>query len=328
MQDIAIDVGSGVTKLRWSEKEVAHFPSLAGRPIEGGFELSESSGCTVTFNEKTYVVGELAKKRVNPKQVFNSRDDLWFASDGYLALLYAAFAQALPTAFSGKVRLCTGLPQALYNQHKTALENLLVGAHSFRVDGTKYKVQVRKEDVVIMPQVMGLFLSRLEKDRSLQVQKVALIDVGTYTSDWTIVEGLSTLQWASGGMPIGIANVIRGLDKYLRNDLNTRCTQTAINEAIRKREILSGNDTIDLSDQIDQVVRGCAARMVDSVSKQWEGGKDAKIIVGGGGGPLFGPAIRLRMPHADVITDDEPIYSIVDGFYLYLKHRRQQQAAA
>ncbi len=296
--------------------------------MDGGFELRERNGHTVTFGRKTFVVGDLAGLRVPPQEISNSRDDQWFASDAYMALFYAALGNALPGDFNGKIRLCTGLPQALYNEHTDALRKLLARSHCFRVDGTKYKVLIRSKDLFVMQQVMGLFLSRLEKDRSLQVQRVALIDVGTYTSDWTIIEDLGTVQWASGGMPVGIANVIRRVDEYLKKDLNMECTDAAINDGIRKREILSGNQVVPLGEQIDLIVRECAEPVVEAVCDKWQGAKDAKIIVGGGGGQMFAPAIRLRLPHAEVITDREPIYSIVDGFYTYLDQRRKQKVAA
>jgi len=49
MIELAIDVGSGITKVR-GPKGKRSFPSLAGPPAEAGFELKSSSGRTVSFD--------------------------------------------------------------------------------------------------------------------------------------------------------------------------------------------------------------------------------------------------------------------------------------
>jgi PRTRC genetic system protein D len=326
MERIAIDVGSGVTKI-CSDQRRTHFPSLSGVPEEGGFELKEAPGANVAFGRKKYVVGERASKLVHPDKLANTRDDRWFETDAYMALLYAAMAKSLPDEYNGKVALCTGLPQALYIGCKADLVKRLARKHQFTVEGKKYTVHIRVDDLQVMPQVMGLFLSRLALDKSLQVQTVGLIDVGTYTSDWTIVSDCSTEHWAAGGIAVGVADVILTLSNYMKRDFNMHCTEAAMTRALRTRKILVGDHEVDLTGRIDQAVMGCAKKMVDEVNKQWRGGKDTPIIVGGGGAALFAPQIGLSFPHARVIEDREPIYSIVDGYYTYMKQRAQQLAA-
>jgi PRTRC genetic system protein D len=323
MHDIAIDVGSGITKVCGDNKKTS-FASLSGQAVPGGFDLDEVAGAVISFRRKTFVVGDLAARVVPPEKLANTRDDLWYASDEYLALMYAALAKVLPEGYNGKIRLCTGLPQALYNEHKEALVKRLASKHTFRIDGVKYVVHLRTEDVFIMPQVIGLFLSRLIRDKSLQIQKVALLDVGTYTSDWTMVEGLGTIQWASGGIAVGVSNVVQRVSDHLREVHNAQCTEAAVARGVQFGSLIIRQKRVDLSEQIRAAVLDSAAPMVDAVELAWRGAKDAKIIVGGGGGKLFVPAIRSRMPHATVIEDDEPIYSIVDGYQTYLDQRREQ----
>lgn len=332
MHDVAIDVGSGVTKMSTGAVRRS-FPSWAGLaetpiPEHQGYELEESGGATVKFRNKTFVVGERAYLCVNPAKLVNTRDDEWFEQDAYLALMYAALAEALPDEYDGDVSLCTGLPQALYNEHKGRLIKRLTGKHRFCVNGVKYVVNIDKDDLHVMPQVMGLFLSRLPVERSLQVEKVALIDVGTYTSDWTIIEQCKTVHWAAGGLPVGISNVIAEVGNYLRTDHRMDfCSDATISEAIRRGWIMAGKHRVNLADQVDEAAMNCVRPMIDKLREQWGDAKDARVIVGGGGGPIFGPAIRTALAHAQVIDDADPIYSIVDGYSLYLVHRRRQQAA-
>lgn len=281
-----------------------------------------------SLEELFFAVGESAPKRVEPELLAYTRSDDWYASNEYLALMYAAVAEGVPERYRGKIRLCTGLPQALYDGHREELLKRLIGAHCFKVNGTPYKVTVRREDLFVMPQVMGLFLSRLALDKALRTDRVAVLDVGTYTSDWTIIENLGTVQWASGGMSVGVSNVVQEISEYLESDHGAQFSYDAVNKAIRVGHIRVEERVIDLRDQLRQAVYSAAKPMVEAVYEQWRGAKDAKVIVGGGGAKLFGNTVRTLMTHTHVIEDKEPIYSVVDGYYSYLTAIRQQTAAA
>jgi len=344
MIELAIDVGSGVTKLCSADRKT-HFPSLSGQGPERGFDLEESKSknTTVSFRvrrptdiaggknrheEVFFAVGEAAPNLVSPEKLAQTRSDDWYASDEYLALMFAAVAEGVAPQYRGKIRLCTGLPQALYGEHRDALTKRLIGTHCFKVNDIPYKITIRREDLFVMPQVMGLFLSRLAENRSLQKDRVAVLDVGTYTSDWTIVENLATVQWASGGMAVGVSNVVEDISKYLENVYRAQCSYVAVSNAIRYGEILIKERRVDLRDHIRQSVHDIAGPLVDAVYKQWRGAPDAHVIVGGGGARLFGPTVRTLIPHTTVIQDAEPIYSVVEGYYSYLTAVRRKPKAA
>lgn len=322
MLDVSIDIGSGITKARAGDARV-HLASLAGVPDAFGHEIEASSGATVTFNGKTYVTGERAHTEVRPENIVNTRDDGWYETDAYLALLYSGLGQVVAPGYEGRLALCTGLPQSLYTGHKQALAKRLARKHRFEVNGKKYCINLRSDDVRVLPQVMGLFLSRLELDRTLQHQKVAVIDVGTYTSDWTIVDNCKTLHWASGGAPIGIGNVIEGVRAYLREEHRNHCSYAVASDAVRHRKIRSGGRTIDLSDHIDKIVFEQSEKLLEALSKSWGDAKDSQIIIGGGGCRVYAPAIRSCLAHAEVIEDSNPIFSVVDGYYIYMHHARK-----
>lgn len=324
MIDVAVDVGSGVTKVRAGDKRFS-VPSLAGIPTATGHDIEETEGAIVQFDNETYATGERAHTEVRPDKLVNTRDDSWYEKDAYLALLYNAMAKVLPKGYEGKVSLCTGLPQALFLQHREKLAKRLARKHRFTVNGDEFKLYIRMSDIRILPQVMGLFISRLDLDRSLQYQKVAVIDVGTYTSDWTIVDQCKTLHWASGGAPIGISNVIEGIREYLSEEHRNRCSYAVAAKAVRERQIRSGERMIDLADHIDKIAFANSELLLASLSEHWGDGKDSKIIVGGGGCHVYAPAIRSCLAHAEVIADKDPMYSIVDGYHSYLFHSRQKE---
>ena len=342
MYELAIDVGSGVTKMCGAEG-VAHFPSLSGPPTDGGMDLRADDNKTVSFKirgeanasdgsstleEAHYAVGATAPKRVVPELLADTRSDDWCQSNEYMALLYAAIAECVEDRYRGKIRLCTGLPQALYDRHRAELIKRLIGSHCFKVDGVPYKITIRREDVFVMPQVMGLFLSQLTKDTSLQNQRVAVLDVGTYTSDWTIIENLGTVQWASGGMAVGVSNVIHRIRDYLGSDHGADCSYVAVSDAIRKGHITLKGRKVELSDHIQQAVSEVAEPMIKEVKSQWRGASDAQVIVGGGGAHLFGPEVRTQFTHAGEVDKDVSIFAVVEGYYSYLTAFRRKPKAA
>lgn len=327
MNDISVDVGSGVTKVR-TESMRAHFPSLSGFPNASGQDVEASEGASVRFNGNTYVTGERAYTLVDPEKLVNTRDDQWFMTDAYLSLLYAALSLALPDGYNGRISLCTGLPQATFMDQKEALAKRLSKTHKFEVNGVKYCVFLRPSDIRIVPQAMGLFLSRLDLDRTLQTEKVGVIDVGTYTSDWMMVDRCKALHWAADGAPIGVAKVVEGIRTYLRDEHNNPCSYAAASEAVRSGKIRCGNRTINLSEHIRAIAFTCTEQLIPLLQAKWgaswDHAKDSKVIIGGGGAAVFAPAIRASLAHATVIEDDEPIYSIVDGYYSYVYHLRKQ----
>lgn len=223
MIEEAVDVGSGVTKVRAGDRRFS-MQSLAGTPTATGHDIEKADGAIVQFGNRRHATGERAYAEVRPDRLVNTRDDSWYQTDAYLALMYNAMAKVLPKGYEGKVSLCTGLPQALFVEHKSTLAKRLARKHRFTVNGEEFKVFIRLADVSVLPQVMGLFISRMELDRSLQHQKVAVIDVGTFTTDWTIVDQCKTLHWASGGAPIGLSNVIEGVRRCSRRSQRTGAT--------------------------------------------------------------------------------------------------------
>lgn len=328
MLELSVDVGSGMTKATCGGSR-AFLPSFSG-PCEAkeGFNVQEDEGAEVRFKGLTFATGLLAKNKVHPGKLVNTRDDRWFESEGYMALLYSAMAMVLPDEYNGKVTLCTGLPQAFYSRDQEALSKRLCGKHAFYVGAKKYCVTIRKPDIVIMPQVMGLFLSRLKDDPTLQKGRVALLDIGTYTSDWTIVDDCSTVEWASGGVPIGVSNILNGIIEYAREDLNIGMTFTDAVQVVQSKKMNYLGKVIEVDTRIQSLAMEWTKHLIRDIRESWDDASSARIILGGGGSKIFGPAIRMEYPHALVIDDENPIYSVVDGYDQFLTMRKEESAAA
>lgn len=327
MLDVSIDVGSGMTKATCNGCR-DYLPSFSGPCDEPeSFNVKNDDGAIVKFKGKTFATGLLAKNKVPPSALANTRDERWFQSEEYLALMYAALSKVLPKEYNGKVSLCTGLPQAFYGRDQDDLMKILVGKHQFFASGSRYCVTLRKPDLVIMPQVMGLFLSRLKDDPTLQAGRVALLDIGTYTSDWTIVDDCSTVEWASGGVAVGVSDILNGIIEYAAQDLGARLTFTDAVDVVRSGQLDYLGKRINVEQRIQSLAMAHAPKLIDTLRPSWEDASSARIILGGGGSKLFGSAIRTEYPHATVIPDENPIFSVVDGYEQYLTMRKAERAA-
>jgi len=328
MLDVSIDVGSGMTKATGNGRR-DDLPSFSG-PCEetDSFNVKSEDGVIVKFRGKTHATGLLAKNKVAPSHLANTRDERWFQSEEYLALMYAAMSKVLPDEYNGKLTLCTGLPQAFYGRDHDELVKILTGKHQFYASGKHYCVAIRKPDLVIMPQVMGLFLSRLREDAALQSGRVALLDIGTYTSDWTIVDDCSTVEWASGGVAVGVSDILQGIISYAANDLSTRLTFTDAVDVVQTGKLDYLGKQVNVEQRIQSLAMSHANALIDSLKASWKDASSARVILGGGGSKLFGSAIRTEYPHATVITDDNPIFSVVDGYEQFLDMRKNERAAS
>jgi len=125
-QNIAIDVGSGYTKVIASGQEFA-FPSLvAPNPTEEVFQTSRPE--KIVVNDAAWIVGESCALVTREENRCNTLSDEWTGSPGWYALLYSSLAKA---GVSGSVNLITGIPQAFYanKDAREAVHSALKGVH-------------------------------------------------------------------------------------------------------------------------------------------------------------------------------------------------------
>lgn len=324
---VAVDIGSGITKVKSQDAE-AEFPSISGPPLPEVFALKKDPGAYVQFGGKDFCVGDRALSAVRPADIIDSRTDQWFESDGYRALLYAALAKVLPGGYTGRVALCTGLPIGFYADAKDKLVSRLVGEHRFTVGGKAYKVVIRRPHCWVLPQALGLYLKHLGSERMEEDGRRGYIDVGTYTCGWVAVEKFEVLQWATGGIRMGVGDVKQSLADYLQSTYGLYATRSTVESALETGKVRVGSETVDLTDAIDGIAMKCSEPMRDALRKGWGPAKESSIWVGGGGGRLLYPAIKTVFPHAQLLATSTPHLAIVEGYYNWVRTKIRIAASA
>jgi hypothetical protein len=325
---MAIDVGSGMTKVVTGDRRAA-FPSVGGPPIAGGHRMAEDPYSEVEFGTTHLTVGERAYADVKPEDLPETNTPEWFRSDVYLALMYSGLARMLPPEFSGRVALCTGLPIAYYNATREALAERLTGEHKFKVGGVSYRVVIRRPNLYIVPQVLGLYFWALDHLPGVGARKAGFIDVGTFTTGWAMVERLDVLQWATGGAPIGVSMVREALREHLELVYDWAPDRAGLEVALRTGEVHVGNSPERVSDFLRDAARQTGEPLRRELRDSWGLAKDAAIYVGGGGARLFYPSICAVYPHAQCLAIDDPIFTVAAGYARWMEHRlRLKQSVA
>jgi hypothetical protein len=333
MPAVAVDVGSGMTKATCGSQRVA-FPSVGGPAIQGGHRLASDPYAEVEFGTTRLTVGEQAYGTVRPDDLPDSNTPEWFRSDVYLALLYAALARLLPADYSGRIALCTGLPIGYFDASREALIERLTGEHKFRVGAHTYRVTLRRPNVFVVPQVLGLYFWALENVPGIGGRRAGFIDVGTFTTGWAMVEGLQVLQWATGGAPIGVSKVREALATHLMSVWDCRPSRAGLDAALRSGAIAIGRGHESVAEFVREAAREAATSVRQQLRASWGPARDAAIYIGGGGADLFYPAICAEYPHArclyptpNATPTDNPIFTVVDGYARWMDHRLRLKAS-
>ena len=326
MESIAIDVGSGMTKVKTAEHQ-SYFRSIVGIPEDSAFEMGKSNGWTIKQGEKKYVTGEKAVMNVSPENHINTQHLQWFSEEGYKMLLYSAVAAAYPEGFKGSLRLCTGLPVEEFTNHRCQLEEILNGKHTFRANDVEYCVHFKKRSNVVMPQPYGLYVKAVVENESWSDEKVGVLDIGSYTSDWTIIEDLKVRAYANGGAKVGVWTIVNEVKDFLGEQLGVKPGTQDLLESINGRTYRHQGRDVDLNGIIDNGAMKGAEILVDKINESFKDPQSLRIVVGGGGSTFFGRSLKMAYPHAVVLDDEMPFMSIVEGYYKYLSLSKEKVAS-
>lgn len=151
--------------------------------------IANGHGLEVELRGKGWFVGELARLQspftVSPRARERDPEIVQILS---LAALYALGIT------DGEVYLGTGLPVAWY-QDREQLTRALVGHHTPVINGQRCDLEI--VDALVIPQPFGSFFRLLlnpagvlvDQD-SLARERVAVLDIGTHTTDYALADGL------------------------------------------------------------------------------------------------------------------------------------------
>lgn len=341
---IAIDVGSGFCKWRTNNNQ-GGFPSAVGLKPAGQdtFQVTSLDEDTVRFAEKEYLTAHAADAILDdPPQLDSGGEDAqpaagqristltrkWALTDGYLALLYRVIAAASPRGYRGRVALCVGLPQAYFAKDRPVLEKRLVGKHSFSVGSSTFEIEVARSKLWIIPQSMGVFFHKVSEDAAAAMNdQIGVVDVGTYTTGYSMVVNGRFHEPKSGGIELGIANLTDDLAAYIRRHHDgLNLPRATVTKALIRGKLRLHGKTQSLRRVVPEIADRLTDELVDALTAAWgDDSATASILVAGGGAPYVLKSMQRRWPHAALVSEKTSERVVVDGYFAYLAAQEGRQ---
>lgn len=301
---VGIDIGYGFTKATDGTRQ-AIFASVAGDALQADFDnevISAGRGHTLTVGGRACFYGAHAQKHSrNPLALFaRERTE----QKGLMEVLLCAALAELGA--QDRVQVCTGLPVDWY-QDKAELEALLLGAHFFEVDGQARSVHVTQAAVV--PQPFGSFFDQvLDADgavlnASFARAKVGILDIGTYTTDYALSDGLEYVAKASGSKTAAMSTVWRAVRDGIKAQWGIEYEMHQVDQIIRDGRLITVQG---LPRSIDPLIRPAVDALADQVlagaRERWGTARDfARVLLTGGGAEYVKDQVLAVYPHAQLV---------------------------
>jgi plasmid segregation protein ParM len=323
---VGLDIGYGDCKAVSETGQRVRFPSLVA-PAEF-IRFQADVGARVQVNgltlydtsEGDLFIGELAARQGRPGAVRSPRDRNRVSDPIVTHLADAAFSAVLPNTDYTCVNLVTGLPVDYYRDAHQLAEHLR-GQHVIKLDGSSLVVDVA--DVLVVPQPFGALLSVLLDERGrlmtdvehLVRGRVGVLDVGMYTTDLILVDGLEYIEAGSGSLEVGVSTVLEMLRKILLDDYRVSYETHQLEVAIRRGWLVVDGQTVRLngiaSDQLGVVAQSIEAR----ARTLWNVGTLSAILLAGGGSLALRPWLEPYFTQA--IYAPDAAMANVFGFLRY-----------
>jgi plasmid segregation protein ParM len=225
-------------------------------------------------------------------------------------------------------QVVTGLPVNWYADRDKVVEQLS-GTHVVRrvngrqADGPHPPVhRFAVEEVLVVPQPFGsLFDAILGSDgqivdEGLAQGRLGVIDVGTYTTDYVLVDRLRYIERGSGTLSTAMSRAYQLVGRSILDTYGLELRMHQVDRAVREGQVTVFGEERRVDWLADPVLDALAQEVLAEAGTLWGDGRDLKaILVTGGGAMALGERIRRRYAHARVLPD--AALANVKGFFKY-----------
>lgn len=320
MEILAIDIGYGYTKALTQHGQVL-IPSMVGPAEAIRFEsdiIAENShGIALEVDGRGYFVGEQAE--VQSASASQTLDVTRTGSAEQKALFYAVVSELLKTSDT-EVAVVTGLPVGDYDdRNKGILRGMFQGRHEVRRKGRRPRA-FTVTGVYIIPQAMGslfaLVLDRRGKlvDSDLAGGRVGIVDVGTLTTNYVLVDRLRYVEVGSDSVTSGVGEMLQKVVKDLKREygLDWALQLRKVDLAVQRREVEVYGDRVNISGIVAPHLDALADTILSKAHTLWGSGVDLKaVILTGGGSRELAPYFRKAYPHVRTVPGDPQFANVV-----------------
>ena len=311
-QKIAIDVGSGFTQYTDGAKDGSLPSIVVPMPETVGFGANQIKD-VITIGGQTYLVGQDAYSYGDPDDRADTLSEDWAGSIPWQALFFSSVAKLVSNP-NASLKVVTGLPQRLYVNKKDGLTRFLDQTHEFDVNGKQFKVTITSK---VIPQAASALFLEARSNQSVLQDSVGIIDIGTFTTGFTVMENGAYISHKSNGCSIGMSQLIKAFKTWLVREKGFSIDETKIPKILMEKKFRFRGEMFEVAKEIDQLAITVAQPMLDTINANWKGAGDLIVYVAGGGAPYFMHAIKTIIPHAQVM--DDAFFAVVKGMHCYLE---------
>ncbi len=326
----AVDVGYGNTKSAFrngSDVATQMFPSLTPVSVKNGIAghghglLDARKTATITVGKASYEVGPGVALSSAYGNAGRTLSEDYCTTSNYAALL----GGSLHFANIDRVdRLVLGLPVHTLNKFAATLQDTFTGTHDFG----QGRVDIEKVTVIAQPLGALIYFSKYHRERFDQVNAHMVVDVGYFTTDWMVANGLTMDERRSGGAPGGASQIYQHIAGLISEDEGDPTDIERIDKSLRDNiPFLYYGKDIELRPYLEQSRAVISSTVKEMQNKVGRTSDIRSILLTGGGAALYEPDIRAAFPRVQIDVLDQPCYANVRGFFSAGEtfHRRDQR---
>lgn len=337
MPVLGIDLGFGFTKATNGKRNLI-FKSVTGEATDQRFTAGipgldapapgdDDTGdhLHLEMDSGSIFVGELAERQSNLRSF--TLDQGRYIEDAALPLTLAAAAKLHD--LNQPINIVTGLPVADYQDKSERLGNLLRGRHAITLNegaGRATRGTVVIDEVQVIPEPLGTVYQQTLNDngtvadKNLAREKIAVIDVGFQTAEFTISDRGSFLDRASRSTDSGIARAFGVIAAKLREKSGVSLELYRLYDAVEDGRVAIRGSDYDLSKLTDHVFSQLADNVAAEANELWAEEWDIdRIIISGGGGKVLAPYLNtlLKGRVETIEAAGDPRMTNAVGFHRY-----------
>jgi len=318
---VSIDVGYGYTKVMTQQGQTHVFPSLVAPAELSNIDLSLSDPQeTVKLEGAEYIVGQSAVSRGFR---FTEEYDGWWMTTRYKALLHYAGANFVPPGS----RIVTGIPLHVYGSTKAQQQISEV-----------FRKALKASAVAVLPQGFGALCLAISVNSALAQGRVALVDIGTRTTELICFSDGQYLHHESTGVVLGVGQVYAQVAQKLSAQHQRQIDAYEVDWALREEKPIKIKGGVIERQALEALVqhsmRPLVSRLQNEMTRLWKEGAPGvdHLLYCGGGSSLLAP--YLGSFRDDYLLLPESQFTNAAGYLEYIRltapdeTHAQEQAAA
>ena len=313
---VGVDIGYGYTKAASGTNQVV-FPSVVGKSERVRYESDLARGGESYHGGQIAVITELGDRFVGELALLQSRVhwtllDRSRVQDPSARLLFLSALSELVGATSeqGAFRVVTGLPTQWYADRDKVVEQLS-GSHVLRrVNGHQIVQRFSIDELLVVPQPFGsLFSTILDAegriiDQELARGRLGVIDVGTFTTDYVLVDALRYIEKGSGSISTAMSKSYQLIGRSILDAFGLDLGMHEVDDVVRRGYVTVFGEQRDIEWLANPVLDAVAEEVLARAGTLWGDGRDLDaVLVTGGGAIALGERISRRYPNARILAD-------------------------